>query len=228
MDGGLEEDVDSKVYTRQEMIERVLHERKERAEKECFQLKVGETVYGTHQVTTAAGRVYQISVRDFGKSQGYCSCLDFQINKLGTCKHLLFAVNKLKKDLPWNPAKKNQRIGRIHRIGQKHQKLTVINLVSTGSIEERIASGIVVKEALFDAVLNEADLTDEVDFSAKGRATMIEQIEKMVAPFVVEEAEKVELLETSSAEPIEETVSLTPVPEMVYEKRARRAKNCGR
>ena len=143
-------------------------------------------------------------------------CLVFLSTEAGGAGlNLQMADTVINFELPWNPAKKNQRIGRIHRIGQKNQKLTVINLVSTGSIEERIASGIVVKEALFDAVLNEADLTDEVDFSAKGRSTMIEQIEKMVTPFVVEEAGKAELQEVSNAEPTVETASLPP--EMVYE-----------
>lgn len=47
LDGGLEEDVESNSYTRSEMIERVLQERKERAEKESFKLELGDTVYGT-------------------------------------------------------------------------------------------------------------------------------------------------------------------------------------
>jgi ERCC4-related helicase len=92
-------------------------------------------------------------------------------------------------ELPWNPAKKNQRIGRIHRIGQKSSSLTVINLVAMDSIEERIAGGIELKESLFDAVLNEGDMTDEVDFTKKGRSTVIEQIQKIVTPFTTEELE---------------------------------------
>ncbi|MDR0731415.1 MAG: DEAD/DEAH box helicase, partial [Treponema sp.] len=33
-------------------------------------------------------------------------------------------------ELPWNPAKKNQRIGRIDRLGQKSNKLLIYNLIS--------------------------------------------------------------------------------------------------
>ncbi len=39
-------------------------------------------------------------------------------------------------DLPWNPMKVEQRIGRIDRIGQKHQEIYVLNLFYTGSVEE--------------------------------------------------------------------------------------------
>ncbi|MBN2810105.1 MAG: DEAD/DEAH box helicase [Deltaproteobacteria bacterium] len=147
----------------------------------------------------------EVAVKNRGKLidefAGNADCLVFLSTEAGGAGlNLQMADTVINFELPWNPAKKNQRIGRIHRIGQKNQKLTVINLVSTNSIEERIASGIVVKEALFDAVLNEADLTDEVDFSAKGRSTMIEQIEKMVTPFVVDEAEKAEIEELSRGE----------------------------
>ena len=41
-------------------------------------------------------------------------------------------------DIPWNPAKLEQRIGRIDRIGQKSDKILILNFVYEGSIEERI------------------------------------------------------------------------------------------
>lgn len=41
-------------------------------------------------------------------------------------------------DLPWNPAKVEQRIGRIDRIGQKHGKIAVANYAYAGSAEERV------------------------------------------------------------------------------------------
>ncbi len=39
-------------------------------------------------------------------------------------------------DLPWNPMKVEQRIGRIDRIGQKHSEIFVLNLCYVGSVEE--------------------------------------------------------------------------------------------
>ncbi len=83
-------------------------------------------------------------------------------------------------ELPWNPAKKNQRIGRIDRLGQKSDHLTIFNLVSNNSIEVRIAQGLLVKQSLFDGVLNEGSYTDFVDFSEKGRSQFLQQITEMV------------------------------------------------
>jgi len=83
-------------------------------------------------------------------------------------------------ELPWNPSKKNQRIGRIDRIGQKHAKLTIFNLIAKNSIEQQIASGLLVKQDLFDGVLGKDATTNIVDFSSKGKSLFIEQLEKFI------------------------------------------------
>ncbi len=118
----------------------------------------------------------------------------------GTGLNLQFADTVINFELPWNPAKKNQRIGRVHRIGQKSTKITVINIIARNSIEERIQSGIALKESLFDAVLNEGSITDEVDFSKKGRASFIEQVEKLVKPFDLPVAEEAQDSEQKTVE----------------------------
>ena len=41
-------------------------------------------------------------------------------------------------DLPWNPMKVEQRIGRIDRIGQQSQSIDIINLISKDTIEEQV------------------------------------------------------------------------------------------
>jgi SNF2 family DNA or RNA helicase len=40
-------------------------------------------------------------------------------------------------DIPWNPAVLEQRIGRVHRLGQS-RTVRIINFVTSSSIEERI------------------------------------------------------------------------------------------
>jgi len=80
-------------------------------------------------------------------------------------------------ELPWNPAKKNQRIGRINRIGQKSQKLNVYNLVTQNSFEMNILAGLFLKQNLFDGVLNQDNNVDSVDFDDKGKSQFIRQLE---------------------------------------------------
>ncbi|MDR1932519.1 MAG: DEAD/DEAH box helicase [Spirochaetales bacterium] len=83
-------------------------------------------------------------------------------------------------ELPWNPAKKNQRIGRIDRLGQKSNKLLIYNLISRDSIEQQIAAGLLVKQSLFESVLSGGNTLNYVDFSKKGRSQFIQQLEALV------------------------------------------------
>ena len=59
-------------------------------------------------------------------------------------------------DIPWNPAVLEQRIGRVHRYGQQ-KKVSVINFVSTGTIEHRMIGVLKFKSALFDGILNDGE-----------------------------------------------------------------------
>ncbi|MDR1971507.1 MAG: DEAD/DEAH box helicase [Treponema sp.] len=97
-------------------------------------------------------------------------------------------------ELPWNPAKKNQRIGRIDRLGQKSNKLLIYNLISRNSIEQHIAAGLLVKQTLFEGVLSEGSAINYVDFSTKGRSQFIRQLEALINQ--QEEAAAAEAVET--------------------------------
>jgi superfamily II DNA or RNA helicase len=57
-------------------------------------------------------------------------------------------------DIPWNPAVLEQRIGRVHRLGQ-HKLVRVINFVSSASIEERILELLKFKKSLFAGALDQ-------------------------------------------------------------------------
>jgi superfamily II DNA or RNA helicase len=56
-------------------------------------------------------------------------------------------------DLPWNPAVLEQRIGRVHRLGQT-RGVQVVNFVAEGTIEEGMLSVLAFKKALFAGVLD--------------------------------------------------------------------------
>ena len=57
-------------------------------------------------------------------------------------------------DIPWNPAVLEQRIGRVHRLGQ-HKPVRVINFVSSASIEERVLELLKFKKSLFAGALDQ-------------------------------------------------------------------------
>lgn len=79
-------------------------------------------------------------------------------------------------DLPWNPAKLEQRIARAWR---KHQTRTVrvINLVTAQSIEESMIGKLAAKTALADAVLDGAAYTVDPDAA---RANFINRLREAI------------------------------------------------
>ncbi|MBU4395218.1 MAG: helicase, partial [Proteobacteria bacterium] len=103
-------------------------------------------------------------------------------------------------EMPWNPAKVNQRIGRVHRIGQKSKCINVINLIAKFSIEERIMAGIKLKGDLFDGVFDGGK--DEVMLSREKRQEMVNQLREMMG-------EEVEMVRAESI-PAEDLAEDTP------------------
>ncbi|MDP3914107.1 MAG: DEAD/DEAH box helicase [Bacteroidota bacterium] len=126
----------------------------------------------------------------------------------GSGLNLQVADTLINFELPWNPAKKNQRIGRIDRLGQKSNKLTIFNFITRNSIEQQIASGLLIKQNLFDGVLDSSSTTNYVDFSSKGRSQFIQQLEEFIA-----ESEKIAL-----EDDLEKVVTSVNTAENVTEK----------
>lgn len=60
-------------------------------------------------------------------------------------------------DLPWNPMKVEQRIGRIDRIGQKSSSVYIYNFIMKDTIEEKIFSVLGEKITLFNECIGELD-----------------------------------------------------------------------
>ena len=59
-------------------------------------------------------------------------------------------------DIPWNPATLEQRIARVHRMGQKN-KVQVINFVARATIEHRMLSVLDFKSALAQGILDQGE-----------------------------------------------------------------------
>ncbi|MFW6035661.1 MAG: DEAD/DEAH box helicase [Halothermotrichaceae bacterium] len=66
--------------------------------------------------------------------------------------NLQFCNNIINYDLPWNPMKVEQRIGRVHRLGQT-KDVHIYNLATEDSIEEKIMNLLYKKISLFKAII---------------------------------------------------------------------------
>src|SRR5262249_45645663 len=83
-------------------------------------------------------------------------------------------------DLPWNPARLEQRISRAWRKNQL-RSVTVINLITEGSIEHNILHLIGYKQALADGILDgEGDL--ESLKIPSGRPAFVERMQVLMTP----------------------------------------------
>ncbi|HYK04775.1 MAG TPA: C-terminal helicase domain-containing protein [Thermoanaerobaculia bacterium] len=114
-------------------------------------------------------------------------------------------------DLPWNPAVLEQRIGRVHRIGQR-APVRVVNFVAEGTIEQGMLSVLRFKKSLFAGVLDGGET--EV-FLGKGRLDrFMESIERVTA-----EIQQVPVAEESPADtgapPLAEPLPEPPVDPLV-------------
>ena len=72
-------------------------------------------------------------------------------------RNLQFCNVLVNYDLPWNPMVVEQRIGRLHRIGQTRE-VHIVNLAAAGTIESYILELLDRKIKLFELVVGELDL----------------------------------------------------------------------
>ena len=79
-------------------------------------------------------------------------------------------------DLPWNPAVLEQRIARVHRLGQQ-KNVRVINFVAKDTIEQRILSVIRMKKSLFSGVLDGGE--DRIMLDDKKFGKLMQTVEKL-------------------------------------------------
>ncbi len=70
--------------------------------------------------------------------------------------NLQFCNHMINYDLPWNPMRLEQRIGRIHRLGQKND-VHIYNLATKHTVEEHILKLLYEKINLFERVIGELD-----------------------------------------------------------------------
>jgi hypothetical protein len=81
-------------------------------------------------------------------------------------------------DLPWNPAVLEQRIGRVHRLGQS-RPVQVVNFVAQGTIEEGMLSLLGFKKSLFAGVLDGGE--NEVFLGGSRLTRFVESVEKVTS-----------------------------------------------
>ena len=102
-----------------------------------------------------------------------CEGLDYQ-----------FCDRMINYDIPWNPMRIEQRIGRIDRFGQQSEKVYIFNFITPGTVEERIFFRCFERLGVFHDTLGDlegvlGELTTELShISLDGRLSTAQQDEK--------------------------------------------------
>ena len=75
--------------------------RRQFAEKQNFEVtNVGDhPVFSDFRVfNPLSGKTYKVAIRSYEFGDNFCTCPDFKINELGTCKHIEYVLKQLKED----------------------------------------------------------------------------------------------------------------------------------
>mgnify|MGYP002396521659 CR=1 FL=1 len=87
----------------------------------------------------------------------------------GEGRNVQFCNTLINFDLPWNPMAIEQRIGRVHRIGQARE-VFIFNLVASNTLESEVLGILDEKINMFELVVGEIDailgeLDEDLDFA---------------------------------------------------------------
>ena len=132
--------------------------------------RAGATCCSTAACRAASARTW--STASATTRTAGCSCRPTPAASGLNLQHASVVVNM---DLPWNPAVLEQRIGRVHRLGQT-QPVRVVNFVAQGTIEEGMLSVLKFKKSLFAGVLDGGE--KEVFLGGSRLTKFMETVEK--------------------------------------------------
>jgi predicted nucleic acid-binding Zn finger protein len=82
------------------LVSQAIADRREKAQTEKMRLKSfnPRELWTDYVITNkASGKSYRIALRGWKQGESYCSCPDFRKNTLGTCKHIIHALDKASK-----------------------------------------------------------------------------------------------------------------------------------
>jgi SNF2 family DNA or RNA helicase len=140
----------------------------------------------------------------------------------GVGLNLQMADTVINLELPWNPAVLEQRIARVHRLGQE-KPVRVINLVTRGTVEERVLRILTDKQQLFDGLFDGEE--DELAISATSTAGFLNSVKQLLGETAPVEAPPLPVRSTEWIDPVltalESLVGLLKINELTDAQRGK-------
>lgn len=102
-------------------------------------------------------------MKRFQESSEFCVLLATDILSEGV--DLQTANCIINYDLPYNPQRIEQRIGRVDRVGQKEDTIFIVNLITSGSVDDEIFDILLTRSRIFDLTVGEmpAAISEGID-----------------------------------------------------------------
>jgi superfamily II DNA or RNA helicase len=116
----------------------------------CIHGSMGTRTVGEDEVDAKTAEIAR-----FAASDGPSVLLSSEVGSEGI--DLQFARIIFNYDLPWNPMRVEQRIGRIDRIGQKADRITIGHFATTGTIDDRIINRLYQRMNVFRESIGDLD-----------------------------------------------------------------------
>jgi len=117
---------------------------------------------GVTSIVVQGGVDKHEAIRKFSEPNGPNILLSSEVAAEGV--DLQFSSLVINYDLPWNPMRIEQRIGRIDRIGQEAERILIWNFLYADSIDDRIYDRLLSRLKIFEQALGsiEAILGDQI------------------------------------------------------------------
>jgi hypothetical protein len=145
-----------------ELVKLAIEERAERAKNEKMLLKSMDPkkLWTDYTVTNhASGKSYRVALRGWERGDSFCSCPDFRKNTLGTCKHLLYTIQEVKKRFSKTVKEKSYRVKNIG-VHLRYGEDTELRILVPDSLDHKGMS--LISPLRNKSIKNVKDLLDRI------------------------------------------------------------------
>lgn len=134
-----------------------------RSTVEYLQDRLEKDGFSVARISGGMGNEKYEVLEEFESPEGPNILLSTEVGAEGL--DLQFARVLINYDLPWNPMRVEQRIGRIDRIGQKSEMISIFNMVCENTIEDRVLARLYERINIFKGTIGDLDeiLGNEVE-----------------------------------------------------------------
>ena len=146
----------------EELINLAIEERLDRAKTEKMQLKSmnRDELWTDYAITShSSGKSYRVALRGWERGDSYCSCPDFRKNTLGTCKHILYTIEEVKKRFIKSVRETPYQLKDI-AVHLKYGEETELRILAPNNLDHRTMS--LINPLINRPIKNVKDLLDRI------------------------------------------------------------------